>query len=151
MAQPGGTRRWRAAGRAGFGWRWRHRRAAPRCWPRFRVVTYDQRGHGASAAASDAFLADLQAVLDTLAREHPLLVGHSLGGLLAVEHAATRLQQRHPQVKLARLACGHKVPLERPRELADLIGRLPHPRQLSCELPRRPARARYRQNSRDPR
>jgi pimeloyl-ACP methyl ester carboxylesterase len=56
------------------------------------VVTYDQRGHGASAAASDnsldAFLADLQAVLDALALEDPLLVGHSFGGLLAVEHAA---------------------------------------------------------------
>jgi pimeloyl-ACP methyl ester carboxylesterase len=207
-------------------------RVAPLLAPRFRVVTYDQRGHGASAAASDysldAFLADLQAVLDTLALEHPLLVGHSLGGLLAVEHAAagpgcagvvgvdgglrierpaagwaevqaqldrpvtrllsrvvtalgmgvrlsfaelqrvadeaaeredhleeayarltcpllvvlaakadpvphgealraavdtaaTRIQQRHPQVKLAWLPCGHAIPLERPRELADLI------------------------------
>jgi pimeloyl-ACP methyl ester carboxylesterase len=207
-------------------------RVAPLLAPHLRVVTYDQRGHGASAAASDysqdAFLADLQAVLDTLALEHPLLVGHSFGGLLAVEHAAThpgcvgvvgvdgglrierppigwaevqaqldrpvsrllsrvataagmgarlsfaelrrvadeaaereehleeayarlpcpllvvlagkadpvphgeamlaavdtaatRLQQRHPQVKLARLPCGHAIPLERPRELADLI------------------------------
>lgn len=209
-------------------------RVAPLLALHFRVVTYDQRGHGASAAASDysldAFLADLQAVLDTLALEHPLLVGHSLGGLLAVEHAAarpgcagvvgvdgglkierppvgwaeaqaqldrpvtrllsrvvtalgmgvrlsfaelrrvadeaaeredrleeayarltcpllvvlaakadpvpqgeallaavdaaaTRLQQRHPQVKLARLASGHNIPLERPRELADLVSR----------------------------
>jgi pimeloyl-ACP methyl ester carboxylesterase len=207
-------------------------RVAPRLVPHLRVVTYDQRGHGASAAASDysldAFLDDLQAVLDGLALEHPLLVGHSFGGLLAVEHAATRpgcagvvgvdgglkverppigwaevqaqldrpvtrllsrvataagmgarlsfaelrrvadeaaeredrleeayarlpcpllvvlagkadpvphgeamravvdtaatrLQQRHPQVKLARLPCGHAIPLERPRELADLI------------------------------
>jgi pimeloyl-ACP methyl ester carboxylesterase len=209
-------------------------RVAPLLAPHVRVVTYDQRGHGASAAASDysldAFLADLQALLDALALEHPLLVGHSLGGLLAVEHAAahsgcagvvgvdgglkierppigwddvqaqldrpvtrllsrmvtiigmgarlsfaelrrvadeaarredyldqayarltcpmlvvlagkadpvphgeamlaavdtaaTRLQQRHPQVKLARLSCGHAIPLERPRELADLIVR----------------------------
>jgi hypothetical protein len=43
--------------------------------------------------------------------------------LAAVDTAATRLQQHHPQVKLARLACGHNLPLERPRELADLIGR----------------------------
>jgi pimeloyl-ACP methyl ester carboxylesterase len=41
--------------------------------------------------------------------------------LAAVDTAANRLQQRHPQVKLARLACGHAIPLERPRELADLI------------------------------
>jgi pimeloyl-ACP methyl ester carboxylesterase len=206
-------------------------RVAPLLAPHLRVVTYDQRGHGASAAASDysldAFLADLQAVRDALALEQPLLVGHSFGGLLAVEHAAahpgcvgvvgvdgglkverppvgwevqaqldrpvnrllsrvataagmgvrlsfvelrrvadeaaeredhleeayarltcpilvvlagkadpvlhgeamlaavdtaaTRLQQLHPEVKLARLACGHAIPLERPRELADLI------------------------------
>jgi len=37
-----------------------------------------------------------------------------------VDTAATRLQL-HPEVKLARLACGHASPLERPRELADLI------------------------------
>jgi pimeloyl-ACP methyl ester carboxylesterase len=207
-------------------------RVAPLLAPHLRVVTYDQRGHGASAAADDypldAFLADLQAVLDTLALQQPLLVGHSFGGLLAVDHAAahpgcagvvavdgglkverppvgwadvqaqldrpvtrllsravtaigmgarlsfaelrrvadeaarredhleeayarlpcpllvvltgkadpvphgeamlaavdtaaTRLQQLHPQVKLARLPCGHNIPLERPRELADLI------------------------------
>jgi pimeloyl-ACP methyl ester carboxylesterase len=41
--------------------------------------------------------------------------------LAAVDTAATRLQQLHPEVKLARLACGHAIPLERPRELADLI------------------------------
>ena len=209
-------------------------RVAPLLAPHLRVVTYDQRGHGASAAASDysldAFLADLQAVLDTLVLEQPLLVGHSFGGLVAVENAAahpgcvgvvgvdgglkverppvgwaevqaqldrpvtrllsrvvsaagmgarlsvaelrwvadeaaeredrleeaylrlpcpmlvvlagkadpvphgeamlaavntaaTRLQQRHPQIQLARLPCGHNIPLERPRELADLISR----------------------------
>jgi pimeloyl-ACP methyl ester carboxylesterase len=209
-------------------------RVAPLLAPHLRVVTYDQRGHGASAAASDysldAFLADLQAVLDVLALEHPLLVGHSFGGLLAVEHAAAHpgcagvvgvdgglnverppigwgdvqaqldrpvarllsrvltatgmgvrlsfeelrrvadeaarredrldeayerldcpallvlagradpvphggamlaaveaaangLQQRHPEIKVARLPCGHAIPLERPRELADLIVR----------------------------
>ena len=207
-------------------------RVAPLLARHLRVVTYDQRGHGASAAASnyslDAFLADLRTVRDALALEHPLLVGHSFGGLLAVEHAAThpgcagvvgvdggpkverppvgweevqaqldrpvsrllsrvvtaarmgarlsfaelrrvadeaaeredhleeayarltcpmllvlagkadpvphgetmlaavntaatRLQQLHPEVKLGRLACGHAIPLERPRELADLI------------------------------
>jgi pimeloyl-ACP methyl ester carboxylesterase len=207
-------------------------RVAPLLAPHLRVVTYDQRGHGASATASDysldVFLADLQAVRDAFALEQPLLVGHSFGGLLAVEHAAThpgcagvvgvdgglkierppigweevqtqlnrpvtrllsravtaigmgtrlsftelrritdeaaereahleeayarlscpllvvlaakadpvphgeamlaavetaatRLQQRHPQVKLARLPCGHNIPLERPRELAHLI------------------------------
>jgi pimeloyl-ACP methyl ester carboxylesterase len=209
-------------------------RVAPLLAPHLRVVTYAPRGPGASAAAHDysldAFLADLQAVLDTLALQQPLLVGHSFGGLLAVDHAAAhpgcagvvavdvglkverppvrwadvqaqldrpvtrllsravtaigmgarlsfaelrrvadeaarredhleeayarlpcpllvvlagkadpvphgeamlaavdtaaaRLQQRHPQIKLARLPCGHNIPLARPRELADLIVR----------------------------
>jgi len=38
-----------------------------------------------------------------------------------VDTAATRRQQRHPQVKLAWLPCGHAIPLERPEELAELI------------------------------
>jgi pimeloyl-ACP methyl ester carboxylesterase len=48
-------------------------------------------------------------------------VPHGEAMLAAVDTAATRLQQRHPQVQLARLPCGHNVPLERPRGLADLI------------------------------
>jgi pimeloyl-ACP methyl ester carboxylesterase len=69
-------------------------RLAPLLVPHLRVVTYDQRGHGGSQAATDyspdAFTADLQAVLDALDLERPLLVGHSLGALLAVEVAANR-------------------------------------------------------------
>jgi hypothetical protein len=48
-------------------------------------------------------------------------VPHGEAMLAAVDAAATRLQQLHPQVKLARLPCGHAIPLKRPRELADLI------------------------------
>ena len=48
-------------------------------------------------------------------------VPHGEAMRAAVDTAASRLQQRHPEVKLARLACGHAIPLERPRELADLI------------------------------
>jgi pimeloyl-ACP methyl ester carboxylesterase len=53
------------------------------------VVIFDQRGHGASRlapgvrfTAADA-LGDLAAVLDQLALERPVLVGHSLGGNIA--------------------------------------------------------------------
>ena len=48
-------------------------------------------------------------------------VPHGEAMLAAVNTAATRLQEFHPEVKLARLPCGHNIPLERPRELADLI------------------------------
>jgi pimeloyl-ACP methyl ester carboxylesterase len=57
-----------------------------------RVVTYDQRGHGASDASDDyspsAFCKDLAAVLGALRLEEPILVGHSLGAAIALEHVA---------------------------------------------------------------
>jgi pimeloyl-ACP methyl ester carboxylesterase len=59
-----------------------------------RVVTYDQRGHGASDVSKDyspaAFDEDLAAVLGELGLEDPILVGHSLGATIALEHAASR-------------------------------------------------------------
>jgi pimeloyl-ACP methyl ester carboxylesterase len=59
-----------------------------------RVVTYDQRGHGASGASEDyslgAFVGDLAAVVEALAVEKPVLVGHSLGAAIVVEYAASR-------------------------------------------------------------
>jgi pimeloyl-ACP methyl ester carboxylesterase len=59
-----------------------------------RVVTYDQRGHGASGTSEDyspsAFAADLAAVLGEFGLEEPILVGHSLGAMIALEHAASR-------------------------------------------------------------
>jgi pimeloyl-ACP methyl ester carboxylesterase len=67
-------------------------RVSHRLASRFRVVTYDQRGHGASSRAShysrSAFLRDLEAVAAALDLKDVILVGHSLGGHLAVEYAA---------------------------------------------------------------
>jgi pimeloyl-ACP methyl ester carboxylesterase len=63
---------------------------------RFHVVAIDLPGHGDSpcpdepeAFTRDAALADIDAVLATL-DEPAILVGHSLGGYLALAHAATR-------------------------------------------------------------
>lgn len=71
---------------------------------RFRVVTWDQRGHGGSESPSepaaysvDATIDDMLALLD---RESPgrgsagrgVLVGHSLGGYLSLEFT-----RRHPE------------------------------------------------------
>lgn len=54
-----------------------------------RAIAHDLRGHGASAlddgirfTAADA-LEDLAALLDALDLQHPVLVGHSLGGNLS--------------------------------------------------------------------
>ena len=62
---------------------------------RFRVVTYDQRGHGASGTpqleglSADALADDLEAVLaDTVpAGERAVLVGHSMGAMSIVAWA----------------------------------------------------------------
>lgn len=63
---------------------------------RFAVVAVDLPGHGHSpcpddpdAFTRDAALADIDQVLTSL-DERPVLVGHSLGGYLALAHAATR-------------------------------------------------------------
>ena len=55
---------------------------------RYRVVTFDERGHGASDGAPkgvyawDGFATDALAVIDALGLEHPYGAGHSCGGAL---------------------------------------------------------------------
>jgi lipase len=71
---------------------------AERLCSRFRVVAYDQRGHGdsdkpAEGYCFEAFAADLQRLIEALALERPLAAGHSSGGTVVVVHAAT-----HPGV-----------------------------------------------------
>jgi pimeloyl-ACP methyl ester carboxylesterase len=69
--------------------------------PRFEVLAVDLLGHGNSpvpddpdAYTRDLALADLDDVLATL--DSPaVLVGHSLGGYLALAHAVTRPQGSH--------------------------------------------------------
>jgi pimeloyl-ACP methyl ester carboxylesterase len=59
-----------------------------------RVVTYDQRGHGASDASNDyslpAFEKDLAALSENLDLREPVLIGHSLGATIALGYAAAR-------------------------------------------------------------
>ncbi|MDQ8703623.1 alpha/beta hydrolase [Streptomyces sp. LHD-70] len=64
--------------------------------PRFRVVAFDQRGHGASDRRPEdvsraAFVADVVAVAGQLGLERPVLVGQSLGG-----HTAMLVAAAHP-------------------------------------------------------
>lgn len=66
---------------------------------RYRVVTWDQRGHGGSASPDDpgaytveATMADMARLLDDYGDGAGVLVGHSLGGYLSLEFA-----RRHPE------------------------------------------------------
>jgi pimeloyl-ACP methyl ester carboxylesterase len=68
---------------------------APRLAPRFRVVAYDQRGHGLSGKPPsgygfDRLIADAVAVIRTLELERPEVVGHSWGANVALQLAVDR-------------------------------------------------------------
>jgi pimeloyl-ACP methyl ester carboxylesterase len=65
----------------------------PRLARRFRVVTYDARGHGRSAKPSAGYgfptvVADARAVIRATRSGRPVLVGHSWGAMVALELAA---------------------------------------------------------------
>ena len=65
--------------------------------PEFRVIRFDQRGHGLTGPApdgdyrTDAFVADVDAVADRLGLERFVLAGNSMGGGIAMAYA-----MRHP-------------------------------------------------------
>ena len=63
----------------------------------FTPITIDLRGHGESGHPAcgylyDDYANDLDAVLDALSMDRPLIIGHSLGGLVALRWAS-----RHPE------------------------------------------------------
>lgn len=67
---------------------------APRLTDGFRVVALDQRGHGETDKPDTGYdfatiVSDLAAFLEALGLDHPILVGHSWGGNVVVEYAAT--------------------------------------------------------------
>jgi pimeloyl-ACP methyl ester carboxylesterase len=64
----------------------------------YRAIAYDQRGAGRSAKppgpySVELWTEDLERVLDRLGVAHAILVGHSVGCMIA-EHAAVRLGER---------------------------------------------------------
>ncbi|MBF6333799.1 alpha/beta fold hydrolase [Nocardia transvalensis] len=82
----------------------------------YRVVAYDQRGHGESTLGSESFSADqmagdLSAVLDAVLRpgQRAVLVGHSMGGMTIQAWARRfpeQVSQRASAVLLATTAAG---------------------------------------------
>ena len=79
--------------------------------PEFRLIRYDKRGHGLSEAppapyAMDDHVADLAGLLDTLGVEDAIIVGLSVGGMIAQALAAER-----PDLARALVLCdtAHKI------------------------------------------
>jgi pimeloyl-ACP methyl ester carboxylesterase len=73
---------------------------AARLRDRYRIVRYDQRGHGQSEKVLgryevEDFTADLRALLDTLGIERAHVAGHSLGGLVAQSFALEQPDRLH--------------------------------------------------------
>lgn len=76
----------------GGGWSEHWQLQLPSCAAFTRVLACDLRGHGRSAAppgryAIETFVDDLHALLTQLAIVRPILVGHSLGGTIALRYA----------------------------------------------------------------
>ncbi len=68
---------------------------APLLTQRFHVLALDQRGHGESDKPDDGYdfasvVGDLGAFIDALGLERPVVAGHSWGGNVALELAATQ-------------------------------------------------------------
>jgi pimeloyl-ACP methyl ester carboxylesterase len=85
-----------------------------------RVVAVDLRGHGDSTPADppvytyDAYLQDLRALLRTEQLSAPVLIGHSMGGMLAVKYTGT-----WPQEMRALIVCD-SLPVYAPQVAARL-------------------------------
>jgi pimeloyl-ACP methyl ester carboxylesterase len=78
---------------------------APGLAERFHVVALDFRGHGDSdhpdERAPGSFQRDLEALLDHLGDPGAMLVGHSMGGHVALAHAAARGGDGAPRALVA--------------------------------------------------
>lgn len=87
----------------------------------FRVVAFDQRGHGRSAAVNDTFgaaqlAADLTAVVTAAAPDGAVIAGHSMGGIgiqAMLAHHPAMVERLHGIVLIATLARPVSVPLGR--------------------------------------
>ena len=100
-----------------------HLRIVPELTDRYRVLTYDLRGHGHSDAPAqgyspDDMAADLLGLLDALEIERPVLVGHSYGADIALYHALL-----HPERVREVIAIEAALPaLEHLRSHDDWVG-----------------------------
>ena len=95
----------------------------------FRLIRYDNRGSGLSAAASppvtlESLVADLSAVVDATGRERVALLGVSQGGAAAIAYAATHPDRVSHLVLCDAFARGTLVRQPGQRPMIDALARL---------------------------
>ena len=107
----------------------------------YSVWIADHRGHGRSigqrgdCVSTEILIEDLHLLVELVANQHPALarvmIGHSLGGLLAIAYAAQHPEQlRAVAVSSPALGIGIPLPLWKPtlvRALARILPRTPVP------------------------
>ncbi|MGQ4386781.1 alpha/beta fold hydrolase [Streptomyces sp. SAS_270] len=109
---------------------------APLLVPRHRVLAVDLRGHGLSPSGAWTFpgvLADIEAVMEEYGVPAALPVGHSLGGMIAVQYALAHPDVTPGAVDLDGYGWGHPgqyVGLER-AEVEEGLGRV---RELAAAM-----------------
>ena len=99
----------------------------------YRVVAYDARGHGASDPAPEAeaygypeLVEDLQAVLDELRLERPVLIGSSMGAATALAYALEEPERVPALVQITPAYTGRRttrIDLETWDRMADELER----------------------------
>jgi pimeloyl-ACP methyl ester carboxylesterase len=105
-----------------------------------RAAALDLRGFGLTAPIEATrtdcywfpdYLADLDAVLDQLARDRPvILIGHSMGGNIAMLYAGVRPQRVRAVVNLEGFGLRDNAPEQAPRRYAQWLDELRAPRPL---------------------
>ncbi|MBM4335006.1 MAG: alpha/beta hydrolase [Deltaproteobacteria bacterium] len=98
---------------------------APGLRSRLRLLAFDQRGHGLSDRAKrvedytrENMVADLDCVIRELGLERPVVIGHSMGGMNALDFAA-----RHPERvrALVLVDVGPEVSVDGAREVGAFV------------------------------
>lgn len=77
----------------------------------YRVISYDLRGHGQTGGSDleeytiDTYVNDLAAFIEALDLDHPIILGHSLGGMIGYVFA-----DAHPDKLSALITVGARTP-----------------------------------------
>lgn len=109
------------------------------------IVTYDHRGHGQSGSAAMATYTvaqladDLDCVLSTLGLSRPVIAGHSMGAMTAIEHASRPRRITPHGLVLIAAAAGRIADRGLGRLLATPATGIMH--QLVAHTPQRALRA----------